>query len=318
MSAPVMVGAGDMAGTAAMLRVVDALGEMFADLAAGRTTSPARTVLEHGDGRVLLVSPALWERRGVGSVKVTTLTPDNPARGLPLIHGIVALTDLTTGRITALLDGAELTAVRTGAVTALATRACTAPDTGELTVIGAGVQARALIRATAAVRPIRRIRLYSRTKARAERLADLLGGDFEVTVHDTARDAVTGSPLICTATSTGGRDSVIEAGWVAPGAHLNVIGGTGPDVLEIDPALFADGVPIVEDRAVALDETGGAGEVRAAVKAGLITGDDLCELGRLVTGEVGFAGRTTILRTVGMAIEDTAAAFALSPSGVVA
>lgn len=101
-----MVRAADMAGTRRMLRVIDVLGEMFVDLAAGRTRSPARTVVEHGDRRVLLVSPAVWEQRAVGSVKVTTLTPDNPVRGLPLIHGIVALTDLETGQITALLDGA--------------------------------------------------------------------------------------------------------------------------------------------------------------------------------------------------------------------
>nr|WP_284453858.1 hypothetical protein [Streptomyces sp. MRC013] len=174
MTAPVTLHAADMSGDRRMTRVIDVLGEMFADLAAGRTRSPARTVVEHGDRRVLLVSPAVWERRGAGSVKVTTLTPENPARGLPLIHGIVALTDLETGRITALLDGAELTAVRTGAVAALATRWCTPGDADDMAVIGAGVQARALVRAVAAVRPIRTVRIHSRTRAGAEKLADLV------------------------------------------------------------------------------------------------------------------------------------------------
>ncbi|MFD5871158.1 ornithine cyclodeaminase family protein [Streptomyces sp. NPDC060322] len=311
-AAPVMVGAADMAGILPMTRVIDVLGEMFVDLAAGRTRSPARTVVEHGDRRVLLVSPAVWEQRGVGSVKVTTLTPDNPARGLPLIHGIVALTDLETGQVTALLDGAELTAVRTGAVAALATRWCTPDDTDELAVIGAGVQARALIRAVSAVRPIRGVRIHSRTRAGAEQLADWVrltaSRPVRVTVHDTAQDAVTDSAIICTATSTDDGTPVVEADWVAVGAHVNVIGGTHPDAVELDPALLAGAVTIVEDRAAALD---GAGEIRAALAGGLIKAEDLYEVGSLVSGEVALAGRTSVLRTVGMAIEDTAAAVAL-------
>ncbi|MCY0931115.1 ornithine cyclodeaminase family protein [Streptomyces sp. H27-H1] len=311
-AAPVTVGAADMAGALPMTRVIDVLGEMFVDLAAGRTRSPDRTVVEHGDRRVLLVSPAIWEQRGVGSVKVTTLTPGNPARGLPLIHGIVALTDLETGQITALLDGAELTAVRTGAVAALATRWCTPDDADDLAVIGAGVQARALIRAVSTVRPVRTVRIHSRTRAGAEKLADWIRHTaprpVRVTVCDTARDAVTDAAIICTATSTDDGTPVVEADWVASGAHLNVIGGTHPDAVELDPALLVDAVTIVEDRAAALD---GAGEIRAALAAGLIKAEDLYELGRLVSGEVAVAGRTSVLRTVGMAIEDTAAAVAL-------
>ncbi|MCM2579546.1 ornithine cyclodeaminase family protein [Streptomyces meridianus] len=312
MIASVMIHAADMSGSRRMTRVIDVLGEMFADLAAGRTRSPARTVVDHGDRRVLLVSPAVWEQRGVGSVKVTTLTPDNPARGLPLIHGIVALTDLETGQITALLDGAELTAVRTGAVAALATRWCTPDDTDDMAVIGAGTQARALIRATAAVRPIRMVRIHSRTRAGAEKLADWIREtaprSIRATVCDTARDAVADAPIICTATSTGDSTPVVEAGWVAAGAHVNVIGGTHPGAVELDPALLNDAVNIVEDRAAAMD---GAGEIRAALASGSIRAEDLYELGRLVSGEVGVAGRTSVLRTVGMAIEDTAAAVAL-------
>ncbi|MDM4719191.1 ornithine cyclodeaminase family protein [Micromonospora sp. WMMA1363] len=314
MTAPVTVGAADMAGPRRMTRVVDVLAEMFVDLAAGRTRSPARTVVEHGEQKVLLVSPAVWERRRVGSVKITTLTPDNPGRGLPLIHGIVALTDLETGRITALLDGAELTAVRTGAVAALATRFCTAADADDLAVVGAGVQARALIRAVATVRPIRTVRVFSRTRAGAEKLADEVRATtaIRVTVCDSARAAVADAPIICTATSTGDSTPVVAADWVARGAHVNVIGGTHPDAIELDPALLGDAVTVVEDQSAALD---GAGEVRAALAAGLLGPDDLHELGRLVGGEVEVGGRSSVLRTVGMAIEDTAAAVALHNGG---
>ncbi|MGW3570781.1 ornithine cyclodeaminase family protein [Streptomyces sp. NPDC000941] len=331
MSGPVTIGAQDMAGRDRLVRVIDALAEVFADLSAGRTRSPARTIIEHGahdsyggvhgPRRQLLAGTAVWERRGVGSVKITTLTPDNPDRGLPLIHGVVVLTDLDTGRITALLDGAELTAVRTGAVAGLATRLCAPEDAEVLAVLGAGVQARALVRAVSAVRPIRSVRVFSRTRARTETFAewirataghpDLPGHPVEVSVCDTARDAVADAAVICTATSTDDRTPLVAADWVTPGAHINVIGGTHEDAIEVDPALLASAFVVVEERAAALED---AGEVRAALADGLIGVAELHELGALVTGVTGASaadGRTSVFRGVGMAIEDTAAAAAL-------
>ncbi|MFE7424186.1 ornithine cyclodeaminase family protein [Streptomyces sp. NPDC057545] len=312
MSGPVFLGAADMAGTEVLLRVVDTLADAFGDLSAGRTSSPPRTVVPHGDGRELLAATSVWERHGVGSVKITTLTPDNPDRGLPLIHGVVALTDLDTGRITALLDGAELTAVRTGAVAALATRLCAPEDAADLAVLGAGVQARAMVRAMCAVRPVRTVRVFSRTRERTERFArwarEASEERLRVTVCDTAEEAVTDAALICTTTSTAGRTPLVEAGWVTPGAHLNVIGGTHEAALEVDPALLADALVVVEERAAARAE---AGEVRAALAAGLTAPGALRELGELVGAAAVADARTSVFRSVGLAIEDTAAAAAL-------
>ncbi|MFR9787910.1 ornithine cyclodeaminase family protein [Streptomyces sp. MB22_4] len=311
-ASPVFLAAEDMTGTERLLRVVDTLADAFADLSAGRTSSPPRTVVPHRGGGELLAAASVWERHGVGTVKITTLTPGNPDRGLPLVHGVVAVTDLATGRITALLDGAELTAVRTGAVAALATRLCAPEDAADLAVLGAGVQARALVRAVSAVRPLRTVRVFSRTPERTERFArwvrETSGGALRVTVCDTVREAVTDAAVICTTTSTDAPEPLVEAGWVAPGAHLNVIGGTHEDALEVDPALLADALVVVEERAAAHAE---AGEVRAALAAGLIGPEALCELGELVGGTAAADGRTSVFRGVGLAIEDTAAAAAL-------
>ncbi|MCH0538905.1 ornithine cyclodeaminase family protein [Streptomyces sp. MUM 203J] len=306
-----------MAGPDRLVRVMDALAEAFADLSAGRTGSPSRTIVPHSrPQRELLAATAVWERRGVGSVKITTLTPDNPERGLPLIHGLVVLTDLDTGRVTALLDGAELTAVRTGAVAGLATRLCAPEDAAELAVVGAGVQARAAVRAVSAVRPIRSVRVFSRTASRTDTFArwvrDTVRGPadrpVDVSVCGGAEEAVAGAAVVCTTTSTGDRTPLVAAEWVAPGAHVNIIGGTHEDAVEVDPALLADAFVVVEQRAAALEE---AGEVRAALADGLIGRDDLHELGTLTAGGVP-VGRTSVFRCVGMAIEDTAAAAALS------
>uniref|UniRef100_A0AAU2JIE7 Ornithine cyclodeaminase family protein n=1 Tax=Streptomyces sp. NBC_00049 TaxID=2903617 RepID=A0AAU2JIE7_9ACTN len=312
MTGPVMIGAADMAGADRLVRVIDVLADVFADLSSGRTWSPPRTVVQHGPQRELLAGTAVWERRGVGSVKITTLTPDNPERGLPLIHGVVVLTDLETGRITALLDGAELTAVRTGAVAGLATRLCADEAARDLAVIGAGVQARAAVRAVCAVRPIGSIRVFSRNRARTEEFArwarGAAGRPVTVTVCDTAEEAVAGAAVVCTTTSTSGRTALVDAAWVAPGAHVNVIGGTHEDAIEVDPALLASAFVVVEERAAALAE---AGEVRAAVARGLLGEGDLHELGELVDGKAASDGRTSVFRCVGMAVEDTAAAAAL-------
>jgi ornithine cyclodeaminase len=226
------------------------------------------------------------------------------------------LTDLETGRITALLDGGELTAVRTGAVAGLATRLCAPEDAGDLAVLGAGVQARALVRAVSAVRPIRSVRVFSRNPARTEGFAqwvrdavrDPAGHPVQVTVCRTAKATVADAPVICTATSTSGRTPLVAADWVAPGAHVNVIGGTHEDAIEVDPALLATAFVIVEERAAAIED---AGEVRAALTGGLIGVDELHELGALVSGKTAADGRTSVFRSVGMAIEDTAAAAAL-------
>lgn len=313
MTVPALIGARDMAGMTLLRRVIDALTEAFADLSAGLVPTPARTIIEHGAGRQLVVGPAVWERRGVGCVKVTTLTPGNPGRGLPLIDGVAVLTDLATGRIMALLDGAELTAIRTGAVAGLATRLCAAEDAGELAVVGAGVQARAAVRAVCAVRPIRSVRVASRTRASAEAFAEWAGGASErpvkVTVCDTVRDAVADAEVICTATATSGQAPLVLAGWVAPGAHLNVIGGTDENAIEVDPALLADALVLVEERAAALAE---AGEIRAALDGGLIGPGQLHELGDLLSCPPGETrGRTSLFRSVGIAVEDTAAAAAI-------
>lgn len=312
MTGPVTIRAEDMAGADRLLRVIDALADVFGDLSAGRTRSPSRTIVEHGPARQLVIGPAVWERRGVASVKISTLTPGNPDRGLPLIHGVVVLTDLETGRITALLDGGELTAVRTGAVAGVATRLCAPEDAEDLAVLGAGVQAHALVRAVCAVRPIRSIRVFSRSRASTERFAervrDTVGHPVTVTVCDTAKAAVADAAVICTATSTNDRTPLVAADWTAPGAHVNVIGGTHEDAIEVDPALLATAFVVVEERAAALAD---AGEVRAALAGGLIGVNELHELGALVNGETSARGRTSVFRSVGMAIEDTAAAAAL-------
>lgn len=308
-----IIDAAEMAGGDRLRQVMIALSDVFQDLRSGKEQSPPRTLLDHGRSE-MLVSPASWLKRGVASVKITTLTPGNSAHGLPLIHGVVVLTDINTGQMLALLDGASLTAVRTGAVAGLATDLCANADAGNLAILGAGVQARAVLLAMLAVRPIRKVRIFSRTPARTERFVQWARTvtAAEVAICHSVFEAVQGADIICTTTSTSSSQPLIEADWVTPGAHLNIIGGTHEEAIEVDPALLKTAFVVVETAAAARED---AGEVRTALTQGYLLPEDLNELGAVILGESAAGeGQTTLFRSVGLAIEDTAAAIALYPS----
>ncbi|WP_265554186.1 ornithine cyclodeaminase family protein [Serratia grimesii] len=303
----------DMSGNTPLRHVMANLSEVFQDLRGGKAQSPSRTLLNHGPSE-MLISPAGWIKRGVASVKITTLTPGNSMQGLPLIHGVVVLTDINTGQMLALLDGAALTAVRTSAVAGLATQLCAPARAADLAILGAGVQARATLLAMLAVRPITRVRIYSRTKARTEAFAQWARTvtTAEVVICQTLFDTVQGAEIICTTTSTSSCEPLIAADWVAPGAHLNIIGGTHEEAMEVDPALLKTALVVVETASAAQED---AGEVRTALTQGYIQPEQLHELGALILGEVAAnKGQTTLFRSVGLAIEDTAAAIALYES----
>lgn len=308
-----IIDAAEMAGGDRLRQVMIALSDVFQDLRSGKEQSPARTLLDHGRSE-MLASPASWLKRGVASVKITTLTPGNSAHGLPLIHGVVVLTDINTGQMLALLDGASLTAVRTGAVAGLATDLCANADAGNLAILGAGVQARAVLLAMLAVRPIRKVRIFSRTPARTERFVQWARTvtATEIAICHSVFEAVQGADIICTTTSTSSSQPLIEADWVTPGAHLNIIGGTHEEAIEVDPALLKTAFVVVETAAAARED---AGEVRTALTQGYLQPEDLNELGAVILGESAAGeGQTTLFRSVGLAIEDTAAAIALYPS----
>jgi ornithine cyclodeaminase len=308
-----IIDAAEMAGGDRLRQVMTTLSDVFQDLRSGKEQSPPRTLLDHGRSE-MLVSPASWLKRGVASVKITTLTPGNAEHGLPLIHGVVVLTDINTGQMLALLDGASLTAVRTGAVAGLATALCANADAGNLAILGAGVQARAVLLAMLAVRPIRKVRIFSRTPARTELFVQWARTvtAAEIAICHSVFEAVQGADIICTTTSTSSSKPLIEADWVAPGAHLNIIGGTHEEAIEVDPALLKTAFVVVETAAAAQED---AGEVRTALTQGYLQPEDLNELGAVILGESAAGeGQTTLFRSVGLAIEDTAAAIALYPS----
>jgi ornithine cyclodeaminase/alanine dehydrogenase-like protein (mu-crystallin family) len=246
-------------------------------------------------------------------LKAVCVFPDNPARGLDAHQGVVLLFDGETGVLRAVADGSSVTARRTAAVTAVATRALAAPDAEELAIIGAGAQAADHLEGLALVRPFVRARVWSRTPANAERLARNSDLGFEVEPVESVQAAVEGADVVVTLTPA--TEPVLRHEWLAPGAHVNAVGASSPRGRELDEETLAAARIIVDWRPAVLSD---GGEVMAAIQSGLLREDDLAaELGAVLAGEAEGRQRPdqlTVFKSVGVAVEDMAAVEVLDRS----
>jgi ornithine cyclodeaminase len=237
-----------------------------------------------------------------------SLFPGNSARGIDTHQGAIILFDNETGRVLAVIEAGSVTAIRTAAVSALATRYLSRPDSSDLAILGAGVQARSHLAAMRAVRPVRRVRVWSRTPARAQSFAlDMAGQhDIPIDVMSDAAAAVHGADIVCTVSAA--RQPVVRGEWLSPGTHVNAVGASTPDTRELDTAAVVKGALWVDSRKAAIAEAGDYLIARAeAGEAVAIRG----ELSELVADRA--AGRTsddeiTIFKSLGLAVEDAAAA----------
>ncbi len=284
---------------------IEAMADALASLARGEVHVPLRTVVRpSGEDTFIGLMPA---HRGGGtplySLKTVCVVPDNPKRGLDAHQGTVTLFDGETGQTRAVLNASAITAIRTAAVSAVATRLLARPDARTLGILGAGVQARSHLEALRLVRDFADTRIFSPTAAHAEALATESGA----TAVGTAEEAVRGADVVVTATSS--VDPVLRREWLEPGAHVNVVGGRPPTMRELDVATVADSSFYVDRRESAEAE---AYDYRDALEAGAIGPDHIKgEIGEVLTGAV--PGRTspaelTVFRSLGLAVEDLAAA----------
>ncbi len=290
-----------------MADLLDVIEAAFRDVATGRDRSPLRSHVELRDGSLLMM-PGVREGGSGATVKLVTVMPRNAPRGLPTIHAIVVWFDADTGRPLALLDGATVTAMRTGAASGVGTRLLARTDVETLTVIGAGGQAEWQIRAVLAARPIRRVLVYARDTTRrdtfADRMAQATGVDV-VSVPSVEAAVREADVLCCATTST---DPVFDAAWVKPGTHINGIGAYHRGMVELPPELFGRAsVAAVDSREASLAE---AGDVIAAIERGFITGEDLMEIGCVERSWLDSRdpAEITVFKSVGLAIQDVAAA----------
>jgi ornithine cyclodeaminase len=285
-----------------MPAAIDALHAAFA---AELPEAPLRSHVETAAGSILLM-PA-WGEAGVG-VKLVTLTGSNPERGLPFLHALYVLFDAETQAPVATIDGAALTALRTAAVSGLATRLLAREDASRLVLFGAGVQATSHLDAMRAVRPIEEVVVVSRDAGRAAALVELAGADgLDAQVGEPAD--VADADLVCTCTTS--ETPVVEGAMLAPGAHMNAIGAYLATMRELDTEAVRRSKVVVDTRDAAFAE---AGDLLIPFGEGAIGRDHvLADLAELVRGAVvrTSADDITLFKAVGVAFEDLIVASAV-------
>jgi ornithine cyclodeaminase len=229
----------------------------LAALARGEALMPLRSVmwLPQRVG-ALATMPAYAADRGVMGLKTISVFPGNHGTGVDAHQGAVVLFETATGRPLAIVDATSVTAIRTAAVSAVATRLLARDDAGDLAILGSGTQARVHLDAMRLARRIRRVRVWSRSPDRAASFAAREGARHGLTVEasPTARDATAGADLICTTTSSA--EPVLRGDWIAPGAHINAVGSSVPFARELDTAAVARARLFVDRRESAVNEAG--------------------------------------------------------------
>lgn len=294
-----------------MRRAVEAMREAFIAVSEGRARIPQRIAIPVPEREgVTLVMPGYMPPDALG-LKVVSVFPHNPERGLPTIAALVVMLDPETGAPVAMLDGTFLTAWRTGAASGLATDLLARPDAESLALIGAGAQARTQLLAVCAVRPIRRVRVYSRTPDRARAFVAAMRGEEgvpeDIDVAPTPEAAVAEADVVCTATNS--PTPVFDGRALRPGTHINAIGSFTLQMRELDEETFRRASRVVVDaREAALAE---AGEVVWAIRQGILREQDLIELGEIAAGRQPgrrSAEEITLFKSVGLAAQDLVAA----------
>lgn len=299
-----------------MPRAIAAMARAFAAYSAGRVEMPLRLRLSVPDhDAVVLHMPAyLHDEQGEAlAVKVVSVYPHNPAQGHPMIYATVLVLEPHTGRPLAVLEGSTLTAIRTGAASGLATRLLAREDAHVLAVFGAGVQARSHIRAVCTVRSIERVWVYAPTRAHVEALIQELAGQGpipgDMRAAESPSQALAEADIVCTTTTSA--TPVFAEEDLRPGTHINAVGSYTPHMVEIPLEVVARAYVVVDSRESARAE---AGEIAQALARGLLSENDLVELGDIVLGRR--PGRThrdqiTLFKSVGLAVQDVVAARAV-------
>ncbi len=293
-----------------MAECIEAMAGALRTLASGDARLPLRPVVTLPDGRgAFAVMPAYLGGPPAIGLKAITVFPGNHGTPLDSHQGAVLLFDAERGSLLALIDASSVTAIRTAAVSAVATRLLAREDAGDLALLGTGVQALSHLEALAQVRTLRRVRVHSREASNVRgfvaRAQDRLG--IRVEPATSAREAVEGADLVCTTTAS--RTPVLEGAWLSRGSHVNAVGASLMDARELDTAAVAGARLFVDRRESALAEAGDF----LIPKAEGVLGDEHIrgEIGELLLGtRPGRQSRDeiTLFKSLGLAVEDVAAA----------
>ena len=290
--------------------LIQAMETALARFSAGDVVQPVRTVLAVGPQQAYFgVMPAYVSEPPQLGAKLVTVFGQNPAKGLPSHLATILLFDPETGALMAVMDGRYITEARTAAVSAVSAKAMARPDASRLAILGSGVQARSHLEALVEVRALADVRVWSPQPRSRERFVADMAGKVAPPIRAcvSAEEAVRGADIVVLVTSS--PTPVVDDAWVANGAHVISVGACRPDQREMAPALVARGRLVVDSRAAALVESG---DVVQGIREGRFAEAHVIgELGEVLLGRVTgrrHADEVTIFKSLGMAVEDVAAA----------
>jgi ornithine cyclodeaminase/alanine dehydrogenase-like protein (mu-crystallin family) len=307
-AATLIVSHADVERLLPMPACIDVMAEALIAVTRGEALLPLRQVLRlHGGRDAFAVMPAILGP-SIGA-KVITVFPGNDATPYESHIGVILYFDDVHGRLLAIIDASSVTAIRTAAVSGLATRLLANGDASSLAILGSGVQAMTHLEAMCAVRPIRSVRVWSRSAERRARFVAWARAHTGLDVQESpgAEAAVREADVICTVTAS--RDPVLLGEWVSPGAHINAVGASIASARELDSEAVRQSLLFVDRRESAMHE---AGDFLIPREEGVIdNGHIRGELGEVADGRV--AGRRdaadrTLFKSLGLAVEDVACA----------
>jgi ornithine cyclodeaminase/alanine dehydrogenase-like protein (mu-crystallin family) len=293
-----------------MAECIDLMQRTMIAVSEGRVVLPLRSILVMpGDRGMMGMMPGYLADPECFGVKLVSLIPRNKPPQYSSHLGLVLLFEADHGRPVALLDAAEITAIRTAAASGLATRLLARPEAGDLALLGAGEQARSHLEAMLSVRALRRVRVWARDREKARQFAEAQGARHRIVIETSpsVREAIAGADIICTTTKA--REPILQGDWLTPGTHLNVVGSSVAAAAEIDTPAVVRARFFVDRRESTINE---GGEYLRALKSGAITADHILgEIGEVANGSK--IGRSspldvTLYKSLGIAPQDLASA----------
>jgi ornithine cyclodeaminase len=300
----------DVASLLSMEKCIELMSDALASLARGDVVLPLRPVIRIPDSRNAFgVMPAYSASLKAIGAKLISVFPDNHGTALDSHQGAVALFDGTNGSLLSLMEAGSITAIRTAAVSGVATKLLARKDARTVAILGSGAQGRTHIDAMMAVRPFTRVIVWSRNPAHAHTLIEAAAKAHRVTfeVSGTAAAAVASADVVCTVTAS--REPVLEGAWLRDGVHINAVGASLPSTRELDSTAVKRSRVFVDRRESAVHE---AGDLIIPMKEGAFAMTDIvAEIGELLIGSA--TGRRneqeiTLFKSLGIAVEDLACA----------
>ncbi|NKB90305.1 MAG: ornithine cyclodeaminase family protein [Acidobacteria bacterium] len=304
-----VLGAQDVIDLLPMRECIDLMDEAMRAASAGRALMPLRAKMDLPTSGMLGWMPGQLDDAGVFGMKLVSVFEENFAAGMHSHNGVVVLFEGDHGTPYAVVDAAEITAIRTAAASALATRLLARPDTSVLTLMGYGAQGRQHLESMLCVREFDEVRIWGRDPERAANFATEWGAKFGTSIIPVMdqRAAVEGADVICTV--SGAPEPIVFGDWLAPGQHINAVGTSFPGRRELDGAAIARSRLFVDYEVGARAQ---AGEFQMARDEGAITDEHIVgEIGEVASGEV--QGRltpedVTVYKSLGLVVQDLAAA----------